>query len=160
MILGSRLSWVDYDTQGPWETDRFRENRKIIPYGGIVYDVNDTTSVYASYTEIYKMQSNYSVDNKLLEPTTGSNYEVGVKNELFDGRLNTSLALFQVGSDRPCAGRARGWARVWAHARFAVLHRGRQSTKPRVRCRGLGRVDARVECLHGLHLQPSKIRGG
>lgn len=96
VILGSRLSWVDYDTQGPWETDRFRENRKIIPYGGIVYDVNDTTSVYASYTEIYKMQSNYSVDNKLLEPTTGSNYEVGVKNELFDGRLNTSLALFQV----------------------------------------------------------------
>lgn len=96
VILGSRLSWVDYDTQGPWETDRFKENRKVIPYGGIVYDLNDTTSVYASYTEIYKMQSNYSTDNKLLEPTTGSNYEIGVKNELFDGRLNTSLALFQV----------------------------------------------------------------
>ncbi|UVM57943.1 TonB-dependent receptor [Pseudomonas sp. B21-012] len=96
VILGSRLSWVDYDTQGPWETDRFKENRKVIPYGGIVYDVNDNTSVYASYTEIYKMQGNYSVDNTLLEPTTGSNYEVGTKNELFDGRLNTALALFQV----------------------------------------------------------------
>lgn len=96
VILGSRLSWVDYDTQGPWETDRFKEDRKVIPYGGIVYDITDQTSVYASYTEIYKLQSNYSVDNKLLAPTTGSNYEIGLKNELFDGRLNTSLALFQV----------------------------------------------------------------
>ena len=96
VILGSRLSWVDYDTQGPWETDRFKENRKVIPYGGIVYDLTDSTSVYASYTEIYKLQSNYSIDHKLLEPTTGSNYEIGVKNELYDGRLNTSLALFQV----------------------------------------------------------------
>ncbi|WP_262880183.1 TonB-dependent siderophore receptor [Pseudomonas paralcaligenes] len=96
VILGSRLSWVDYDTQGPWETDRFREDRKVIPYGGIVYDITDQTSVYASYTEIYKLQSNYSVDNKLLTPTTGSNYEIGLKNELFDGRLNASLALFQV----------------------------------------------------------------
>ncbi|MDG9929270.1 MULTISPECIES: TonB-dependent siderophore receptor [unclassified Pseudomonas] len=96
VILGSRLSWVDYDTQGPWETDRFKEDRKVIPYGGIVYDITDQTSVYASYTEIYKLQSNYSVDNKLLTPTTGSNYEIGLKNELFDGRLNASLALFQV----------------------------------------------------------------
>ncbi|WP_426811138.1 TonB-dependent siderophore receptor [Pseudomonas sp. WOUb67] len=96
VILGSRLSWVDYDTQGPWETDRFKEDRKVIPYGGIVYDLTDQASVYASYTEIYKLQSNYSVDNKLLAPTTGSNYEIGLKNELFDGRLNTSLALFQV----------------------------------------------------------------
>jgi iron complex outermembrane receptor protein/outer membrane receptor for ferric coprogen and ferric-rhodotorulic acid len=96
IILGSRLSWVDYDTQGPWETDRFKENRKVIPYGGIVYDLDDTTSVYASYTEIYKMQSNYNVDRSLLQPITGSNYEIGVKNELFDGRLNASLALFQV----------------------------------------------------------------
>lgn len=96
VILGSRLSWVDYDTQGPWETDRFKEDRKVIPYGGIVYDITDQTSVYASYTEIYKLQSNYSVDNKLLAPTTGSNYEIGLKNELFDGRLNASLALFQV----------------------------------------------------------------
>jgi len=116
VILGSRLSWVDYDTQGPWETDRFKENRKVIPYGGVVYDVNDNTSVYASYTEIYKMQSNYSVDNKLLEPTTGSNYEVGVKNELFDGRLNTALALFQVDQSGlpqvvPEAGRVCGPAR-------------------------------------------------
>lgn len=96
LILGTRLSWVDYDTQGPWETDRFKEDRKVIPYGGLVYDITDQTSVYASYTEIYKLQSNYSVDNKLLTPTTGSNYELGVKNELFDGRLNSSLALFQV----------------------------------------------------------------
>jgi len=78
------------------KTDRFKEDRKVIPYGGIVYDLTDNTSVYASYTEIYKMQSTYSVDNKLLEPTTGSNYEVGVKSELFDGRLNTAVAVFQV----------------------------------------------------------------
>ncbi|OLS60444.1 TonB-dependent siderophore receptor [Pseudomonas putida] len=96
LIIGSRLSWADYDTAGPWDTDAFKEDAKIIPYGGVVYDLNDNHSVYASYTEIYKMQSNYSLDNKLLKPITGSNYEIGVKSEYFDGRLNTAVALFEV----------------------------------------------------------------
>ncbi|QKZ04396.1 TonB-dependent siderophore receptor [Pseudomonas eucalypticola] len=95
VILGSRFSWVGYKTESPTSTDEFKENGKVIPYAGIVYDVNENTSVYASYTDIYKLQSNYDVNNKLLAPVTGSNYEIGLKNEFYEGRLNTSLAIFR-----------------------------------------------------------------
>lgn len=36
---------------------------KVIPYVGIVYDLTPPTSVYASYTDIHRLQSNYGVDN-------------------------------------------------------------------------------------------------
>ena len=62
----------------------------------MVYDLTDSASVYASYTEIYQVQNNYDIDNKLLDPITGSNYEIGLKNEFYNGLLNTSLAIFQV----------------------------------------------------------------
>ncbi|MBI6918843.1 TonB-dependent siderophore receptor [Pseudomonas monteilii] len=94
VILGSRLSSVKYES--PDEMEPFEEKNKIIPYGGIVYDVTDNTSVYASYTEIYQLQANYGLDNKLLSPITGTNYEVGIKNEFLGGRVNTAIALFQV----------------------------------------------------------------
>jgi outer membrane receptor for ferric coprogen and ferric-rhodotorulic acid len=94
VILGSRFSWVDYES-ADYE-DRFKENGKVIPYAGVVYDLTDSASVYASYTEIYQVQNNYDITNKLLDPITGSNYEVGLKNEFYDGLLNTSLAVFQV----------------------------------------------------------------
>jgi len=92
VILGSRLSWVDYDDG----SNVYKENNKVIPYAGIVYDLTPTTSAYASYTDIYRLQSNYGVDNSLLNPITGENYEIGLKQGLFDGRLNTSFALFEV----------------------------------------------------------------
>jgi outer membrane receptor for ferric coprogen and ferric-rhodotorulic acid len=94
VILGSRFSWVDY-TSSDYE-DRFKENGKVIPYAGVVYDLTSDASVYASYTEIYQVQSNYDISNKLLNPITGSNYEIGLKNEFYDGLLNTSVAVFQV----------------------------------------------------------------
>ena len=46
-----------------------------MPYVGAVYDLNDTYSVYASYTDIFMPQENYNRDrdNKLLEPDEGQN---------------------------------------------------------------------------------------
>ena len=43
-------------------------------------------------------QESYNRDrnNKLLEPSEGKNYEGGIKGEFFNGRLNTSLAYFEV----------------------------------------------------------------
>ncbi len=91
LILGTRLSWSDYQVP----TDRYRENGRVVPYAGLVYDLDSHHSLYASYTEIYKTQSSYAPGNSLLEPVDGENYETGIKGEYFDGALNASLALFQ-----------------------------------------------------------------
>ncbi|QLF94978.1 TonB-dependent siderophore receptor [Pseudomonas sp. ABC1] len=96
LILGSRLSWFDYEGNRGGAESRARENGKAIPYAGLVYDLDARHSLYASYTEIYRPQSAYGVGGSLLDAVTGENYEIGMKSEFFEGRLNTSLALFQV----------------------------------------------------------------
>lgn len=99
-ILGGRL--VNYTLTG--NTDTYRESGRIIPYAGAVYDLSENFSVYASYTDIFIPQDYYNLDRnrKLIDPDEGENYEVGIKGEFLDGRLNASLAYFEVKeSNRP-----------------------------------------------------------
>ncbi len=52
--------------------------------------------MYASYADIFQPQSAYATaDGAALKPKIGDNYELGIKGEWFDGRLNSSLALFR-----------------------------------------------------------------
>ncbi|HAQ24668.1 MAG TPA: TonB-dependent siderophore receptor [Pseudomonas sp.] len=95
LIIGSRASWSDYKVNSPYVNDRYKEDGRLIPYAGVVYDLDQNHSVYASYTEIYKTQSYYSAGDTLLDPIEGENYELGLKSEYFGGRLNTSFAVFQ-----------------------------------------------------------------
>ena len=69
-----------------------------VPYAGLVYDFNDQVSGYASYTEIFKVQSNSvrDINGDLLDPVESKNYEVGVKGEFFEGDLNATIALFEL----------------------------------------------------------------
>lgn len=74
-----------------------KESGIITPYGGLVYDLNDAWSVYTSYAEIYKPQTEF-LDSSFapLKAITGNTYEIGTKGELFNGRLNLSSALYYV----------------------------------------------------------------
>jgi len=94
VLLGGRV--VNYSLTGL--TPTYTESGRFIPYAGAIYDLNENFSVYASYTDVFMPQENYNRDrdNKLIEPDEGENYEVGVKGEFFDGRLNASLAYFEV----------------------------------------------------------------
>ncbi len=68
---------------------------KITPYVGAVYALDDIHSVYSSYTSIYNPQVLLDKNLKPLTPIEGKNYEIGLKSEFFDKRLNTSIALFK-----------------------------------------------------------------
>jgi outer membrane receptor for ferric coprogen and ferric-rhodotorulic acid len=94
VILGSRVSWYDYDNQSG--DGDYKVTREVTPYAGIIYDLNDTYSVYASYTEIFKPQSAQNLSGSILDPMTGESYEIGIKGEYFDGGLNASVALFDM----------------------------------------------------------------
>ena len=101
LILGGRLDWyeidtIQYDGAWPYGANNYKATREFTPYAGIVYDLNDTYSVYASWTRIFQPQSYENANRSLLDPQEGSNYEVGLKGEYFAGRLNASVALFQI----------------------------------------------------------------
>lgn len=91
LIVGSRLaSYRSPDT---------RETGVHVPYAGVVYDLGEHYSVYASYSTIFKPQGERDEQGKALDPLEGRSYEVGLKAEFFDGRLNASAALFQLDQD-------------------------------------------------------------
>ncbi|WP_339426017.1 TonB-dependent siderophore receptor [Pseudomonas proteolytica] len=92
LFLGGRVA--NYKLRG---TDDSTETGRLVPYAGVTYDLNENFTAYASYTDIFMPESyNRDRNNKLLEPSEGKNYEGGIKGEFFNGRLNTSLAYFEV----------------------------------------------------------------
>jgi outer membrane receptor for ferric coprogen and ferric-rhodotorulic acid len=94
VILGSRVSWYDFDNRVG--SGDYKVVREVTPYAGVIYDLNDTYSAYASYTEIFKPQTEMDSSRSVLKPMTGKNYEIGLKGEYFDGALNASVALFEM----------------------------------------------------------------
>lgn len=100
LILGSRLDWYEYEQlthSGEYSFgDDYKATREFTPYAGVIYGLNDTYSVYASWTRIFKPQAAQSASGSLLDPVTGTNYEAGIKGEYFGGALNASAAVFQL----------------------------------------------------------------
>lgn len=75
------------------------EQNHTTPYAGLVFDINDNWSTYASYTSIFQPQNERSSSGQYLKPITGNNYEVGLKSDWMDSRLTTSLAIFRIEQD-------------------------------------------------------------
>ncbi len=69
------------------------------PYGGLTYDFNDHVLGYVSYSDIYQPQDQTDKNQRYLDPTKGTNYEVGVKADWLDKRLLTTLAVFKARQD-------------------------------------------------------------
>ena len=106
-ILGARLNdWenkvtYEYYDGTPSDTSDRSETGVVTPFTGVVYDLNDTWSVYGSYTKIFNPQP-YGVHDekfKALDPQEGTGYELGVKGSFNDEKLNASLALFRIEQD-------------------------------------------------------------
>ncbi len=100
VVLGSRLSWYDYKYDvktGAANSYESKQTQEFTPFAGLIYDINDNWSWYASYADIFTPQADFvDVAGSPLDPAIGSNYETGFKGELFDKRLNLSMALFYI----------------------------------------------------------------
>ncbi|TFY88823.1 TonB-dependent siderophore receptor [Pseudomonas kairouanensis] len=102
VILGARLDWYDstsiYDQTNDqyYTSGKTKEVRHVTKYAGVIYDLDDNHSVYASYTDIFQPQDEKDGDGAGIKPITGENYEIGIKGEYFGGALNASASLFQI----------------------------------------------------------------
>ncbi|MBI1684988.1 TonB-dependent siderophore receptor [Caulobacter hibisci] len=75
--------------------DMVRDESKVSPYLGAVYELNKNVSLYASYTDIFNPQSEVDFGNQKLAAVHGKSYEAGVKSEWLDGRLYVTAAVFK-----------------------------------------------------------------
>ncbi|KPG96746.1 TonB-dependent siderophore receptor [Pseudomonas sp. RIT-PI-r] len=107
VILGSRLSPFKYNEDYRYNAGAglddthasYKEHGVVTPYAGVIYDLDDTYSLYASYTSIYQPQTYKDSNGSTLAPVEGDSYEAGLKAAYFDGRLNASLAFFRIEQD-------------------------------------------------------------
>ncbi|OZI71389.1 hypothetical protein CAL22_16290 [Bordetella genomosp. 12] len=92
-------SWQMTDTWRVASATRYSEPTQVVPFGGVLYDFTPEWTGYASYAEIFNPQAYYRsgpAPGTGLDPMHGSNTEVGVKGDLLDGKLSTSVALYRI----------------------------------------------------------------
>jgi outer membrane receptor for ferric coprogen and ferric-rhodotorulic acid len=94
VIVGARYTKYNLHTL----TQELEKNNTS-PYAGVVFDINDDWSTYASYTSVFKPQTERDEQGNYLTPITGNNYEAGVKSDWMNSRLTTSLAIFRIEQD-------------------------------------------------------------
>lgn len=93
-VAGLRVSNWEYKSETR-TTDRKFENQ-LTPYAGLIFDFAPNYSWYASYTSIFKPQTNRDQSGDYLDPVEGKTYETGVKGEFLDKRLNAGLSVFRI----------------------------------------------------------------
>lgn len=97
LILLAGARQTDYETVGfAYGQNRNKTYRdKTTPYYGASFRLNDTYSLYGSYTKIFRPQTEVDVNGDRLDPVTGKSYETGIKGEFLNKKLNASIALFR-----------------------------------------------------------------
>lgn len=97
LIVGAR--YTDWSAQYNLERkpDEIRNSQfdDVTPYAGLVYDINDTWSAYASYTSIFQPTEQRDINSEFLDPTKGRSYEAGLKADWNNTALTTTLAVFR-----------------------------------------------------------------
>ncbi|MCB5185755.1 TonB-dependent receptor [Methylobacillus gramineus] len=97
VILGGRVSWYDFNNSGG---SAYKQTHEVTPYAAVIWRLNEQWSLYGSYTDIFRPQSqSFTASGNPLKPAMGSNYEAGIKGELNDGKLNTSFSVFRIVMD-------------------------------------------------------------
>ncbi|MBW4646859.1 MAG: TonB-dependent siderophore receptor [Goleter apudmare HA4340-LM2] len=97
LLLGGRFDTISTEeknivTQGVTNGS----NSAFTPRVGIVYQPIPPISLYASYAESFVPVYGRSIDNSPFDPERGKQYEVGVKGEMFDGKLSATLAAYNL----------------------------------------------------------------
>lgn len=93
-VAGASAVWLK--TSGfSYGSDLMRDDHKISPYAGLLFDLTSNLTLYASYTDIYSPQTQVDVANIRLAPAKGTSIEGGIKGSWLDNRLYATATLFK-----------------------------------------------------------------
>ena len=115
MMLGLRYDRFDFKTKAlvanskPVDLAKSYQGESVSPNMGFVWQPIESQSFYTSYSKSYSPyggRGNISIDPAVqdtsvydAEPQYNVQYEVGVKSDWLDERLNTQLSIFQIKKD-------------------------------------------------------------
>jgi iron complex outermembrane recepter protein len=99
LLIGGRYDWISTDFEQNDTINPVRNDGAFSPRIGLVYQPSEEVSLYASYTRSFFPIAIFQDPDPFGEPfnpTRGTQYEVGVKTDLLDGRLSTTLAAYHL----------------------------------------------------------------
>ncbi|MBD2183503.1 TonB-dependent siderophore receptor [Aerosakkonema funiforme] len=97
LILGGRFDFYEQQlTDKLANTETKQSEESFSPRVGIVYQPIEPISLYASFSRSFNPVIGTGFNNELFKPETGTQYEVGVKADLLDGRLSSTFAIYQL----------------------------------------------------------------
>lgn len=95
LVGGARVMDWEAEGEGYGTSKVTRESGKVLPYAGVVYRIGENYSLYASHTETFMPQDDLTADLNFIDPTEGSNDEIGAKGSFFGGKLIATVSYYQ-----------------------------------------------------------------
>jgi outer membrane receptor for ferric coprogen and ferric-rhodotorulic acid len=97
VVLGGRVGWANYTfSYLELVPDNYEISNKFAPYAGVVYDVTDAWSLYSSFAEVFAPQDALDAENQPIGPLSGSQFEAGIKGNVFSDRFLMTLAAYRL----------------------------------------------------------------
>jgi len=98
LLVGGRFDIVSQSSEDFINPDNnaSQQDEAFSPRVGLVYRPIEPVSLYASYSRSFNPESGFTADGSPFDPTRGEQFEVGVKTELRDGRLSSTLAFYDL----------------------------------------------------------------
>lgn len=81
----------DSSTKGAYKADR-----AFSPRFGVVYKPRNSTAIFVSYASSFTPNTGTDIYFKPLSPSIIDQYEAGIKNDFFQGRLTANLTLYYI----------------------------------------------------------------
>lgn len=72
------------------------QDKKITPRVGVSYDLLPSLTIYGLYDQSFSPQFGASYNNEKFKPVEASDIEGGIKKRWFNGKLNTSITVYQI----------------------------------------------------------------
>ncbi len=73
-----------------------KTDKAFSPRVGLVYRPTNNTSVFASYANSFSVNNVTDVFEKALDPSIIDQYEAGIKNEFYNGRLSANITVYRI----------------------------------------------------------------
>jgi|CXWL01.1.fsa_nt_gi iron complex outermembrane receptor protein len=104
LLAGGRYDWaeVGISSGGNFEeattgaTANKRTNRRFSPRIGLLYQLTPWLAVYGNYVTSLGTSNGISATGQVADPEIGKQREIGLKADLFDHRLNATLAFYHL----------------------------------------------------------------
>ena len=101
LLAGVRISYLEtfnnvltYSSNTSIETRQF--DHAFSPRFGLIYQPRKTMSFFASYSNSFTPNTGTDTDGKALPPSIIDQYEIGMKNDLFNGLLTANITAYQI----------------------------------------------------------------